>query len=404
MIHRGLPFLCAAGLLAGCAARPAQETPGLSATPAAHAATASPTPTTSPILSPSPATDPVAGWSLVADLGEGGGWDFATSVARGRDAFVALGARVERAPEVIFIQPREYLWVSDDGRTWEEVPMDPEFVGARFIDVIATGDGGFVVFGVGQLTALGWRSDDGRNWKPIDTTLGPDQMVEQVVHGARGYLLKAYHNPSSDRSLWHSTDGLSWEEVQHFPARSAVVGAIGAGDEGFVAAGSRLGPDGLFSPMVFASADGLTWLEAPQSFGLTAETTCFEPVLTPFGGDWIAVIALLDGSATVWSSANGLDWESVGSMANLGTTPCGPPGLTYAGGRLLLSPSVAFDSLSSVVWSSSDGRTWEPWEPGADAAVIAAIDSPAGSVAVGAAVRGADASLASFWFSPASAP
>jgi hypothetical protein len=343
--------------------------------------------------------DTDVGWSHVAELGEGGaGWDVASSVARGHDAFVAVGERIERAPEIIFTKARDYLWVSNDGRTWDEVPMDAEFAGASLIDVIATADGGFLAFGGAELTALAWRSEDGLNWELTESTLGPDLVVEQVVHGARGYLLKAYHTPTSDRSLWHSSDGLSWAEVQAFPARSAALGAIGAGDEGFVATGSRLGPDGQFIPMVFASADGLTWLEAPQSFGL--DHACIEPAMTPFGKDWTVAVAMLDESAAIWHSANGLDWERVGSIANVGTIPCNSRALVHAGGLLLLTPSTAFHGFSSVVWSSSDGRAWEQWEPGTDAVVLAAVDSPAGAVAVGAAVLGSDASRASVWFAP----
>ena len=395
------------GLLAGCAAPAAPEGSDASFPPASVKdlpSTAAPS-ESAPSPTSTPTAAPASEWADVAALGDGIGWDLAISVARGQDAFVAVGMRwCERSRSSLSSRATIYesrLTATFGTRShWVR-----SFVDARFVDVIATPDGGFILFGLGDLTNLAWQSADGRNWQALDTNLGADLLIEVVVHGARGYLLAAYDVPSSDRSLWHSRDGVAWQEVQHFPAaQNSAVGHIGAGDEGFVAIGTRPGPNGQPDSGVFASADGLTWLEAPQSFGLTAETACFAPVLAPFGGDWIAMIATLDGSATVWSSANGLDWQSVGSIADLGTTPCEPLALTYAGGTLLLSPSVAFHSLSAVVWSSTDGRAWEPWETSGAAAVIAAVDSLAGAVAVGAAVQGADASLASFWFNPTSAP
>jgi len=85
--------------------------------------------------------------------------------------------------------------------------------------------------------------------------------------------------------------------------------------------GKRLGPDGEPEPMVLASGDGLTWLEAPQAFGRD-DAASIEPVMTSLGRDWIVAMPMPDDSASVWYSANGLDWESVGSIANLGMTPC----------------------------------------------------------------------------------
>ena len=395
--RRGLAVVAAAIVWAGCAApatEPTHVPTGSASATSTSTARATPTPSASlPIPDPSAA----AGWTAVAALGDGEGWDLAHSVARGADAFVAVGVRYERAVEVIFARPRDYLWISDDGRTWEEVPMGAAFAGATLSDVTATPDGGFVVLGTRELTPVAWQSADGRTWQEFDTNLDPDLMVYDVVGGARGYLLSAEASLTSDRSLWHSLDGVTWEEVRHFPADDSSVGPISAGAEGFVALGSRPGSDGGPEATVFASADGMTWLEAPQAFGLD-DVACTAPLLAPLGGDWIVVSAMPDDSPMVWHSVNGLDWESVGSIENVTIPACGESALTSAAGTLLFSPSVAFHSLSSEVWSSPDGREWEPWEPGVDAAVLAAVDSPAGAVAVGAAVQSADSSLASFWF------
>ena len=144
IVHRPSLAVLAAGLvMAGCAAPGAQVSLGPStsggATPSASA------PPTAP--EPSKTIEAAAGWTTVATFGDGGGWDFARTVVRSGERFLAVGSRLSPVPEAIFNSGPEHLWTSTDGRSWDEVPLGPELDGVVLQGLVAGPSGGFIAFG-----------------------------------------------------------------------------------------------------------------------------------------------------------------------------------------------------------------------------------------------------------------
>jgi hypothetical protein len=120
--------------------------------------------------------------------------------------------------------------------------------------------------------------------------------------------------------------------------------SLGAGDDGFVAVGTRTGESGTEEPFAIASGDGRAWFEADSPPGAAV-------AVAPLGGDWLAVsrdpsVALgLPAEAEVWSSANGLSWTPIGGYA-LGTAERSDVGCSelpewlFAAGRWLVSGTM----------------------------------------------------------------
>jgi hypothetical protein len=355
---------------------------------------------------------PVSGWVNTATFGEPGGWEVAHSVARGTNGFVALGARWEPLfVDIGFTRARERMWTSADGQSWAEMDLGPVFEGVTLVDVVATPDGGFAAFGsrAGEEGPYGrpplptvWRSQDGQTWEGVESGLPQIFEIGKVVQGAVGYLLlgpqMGYADPlvSGDPSLWFSHDALTWQEVQHYSqaAGGVKLDDIGAGDEGFVAFGIRQGvAAGDWERFAVASADGREWIDSPRPFG--NEDPAYQPdaAIAPLGPDWIASMPGPNAaSAQLWFSANGIDWERLGSVED------GIGEVRATNGRVFLSLDAANPySPPPGVWISIDGRHWEPFDLGARAAIGDVATGPLGPVLVGSISLGAAEANAAFW-------
>jgi hypothetical protein len=308
--RRSLAVLATTLVIAGCAA-PGAEQSLRPSTSGGATRSASATPTTA---QPSITIEPAAGWRTVATFGPGGGWDFARTVVRSGERYLAVGSRLEPAPEVIFKSGPEHLWTSTDGRSWDEVPRRPELEGVSFGGLVAGPSGGFIAFGWQTAPGSGgpvnglWHSLDGRTWQKVNTNFDPHLNVT-VVRGARGYLL-LLQGLGSEGSLWLSADGLDWEMVHSLADDSHMVEleTIGAGEEGFVALGVRVGLDNMRERFALASADGREWVESPQPFGVEDPQYRPPPAIAPLGPDWIGATAQRDDTVQIWFSENGLDW------------------------------------------------------------------------------------------------
>lgn len=384
-------------VLAGCGAS-ASETPRESA--AAHE---SATP------EPSASTEPSTGWETVATFGQGGGWNFASTVVRSGELFLAVGSRAEPAQKVGYDHAGELLWTSTDGQSWDEVPLGSELDGLFFRDVVAGPGGSFIAYvevsyalGSGTTNNAIWQSPDGRTWQEADTDLDPSLLITKVVQGPHGYLLLS-QSLGVEPSLWLSADGLQWDEVHRFsdPTHIVDVEDIGAGDEGFVVFGVRVALDNSWERFAFASADGREWIDAPNPVGAEDPLYRPRPVIAPLGPDWVAATAQRDGGVRIWFSANGLDWAQAAVIPEVNTQAWGPV-MVAAKGRLFFSPTGEFPSFIGApgVWSSSDGHQWEPLDLAEDGVVAGAASGPAGMVLAGATFPNENESAATFWLGP----
>ena len=298
-----------------------ESSPSPTITPTSPNSEPSPTASTAPPeATPSPATEPVAGWQEGAAFGAEGTIERAESAARTSDGFVAVGTwyGVADMPHSGPVPQEGRVWLSTDGRSWEDVTPEGTFADAGLNHVYVARDGAIIAIGsIGEggmdMTSMAWESADGRGWSETSIGLaGPWGVNTRIVRGAKGYLAlmsAAADNLSEpDRGLWLSADGRSWELVRAAAAAEQFFD-IGAGDDGFAATGNR-GDDN--EPFTIASSDGRSWIDATA--GLGDQTPIAEQ-----GGDWVAISNSFSSEirptgAPVWSSANGLDWSESGNI------------------------------------------------------------------------------------------
>lgn len=134
-------------------------------------------------------------------------------VAFGHAGFVAVGDGVGDA----------ITWLSTDGRTWTRTESPPVGDGYGWGRRITYLDGAY--FTVGGATAEQgprdaiWRSTDGVSWEVV--LVNPDSGdIADIVHGDSGYLAVGRSGDTSGdtgAAVWHSTDGVTWTGPTHDP-------------------------------------------------------------------------------------------------------------------------------------------------------------------------------------------
>lgn len=364
----------------------------------------------------------VAGWHGGPISGPDGSTDRALSVTRGADGFVAVGVHFPDGPPYLAAVPQEgRVWLSPDGRTWEDVTPPDTFADTLLGRIFPTADGALIALGsVAEAAApnAAWESTDGRTWRPTSVGLPADRAVSLVV-GARGYL--ALLVATDGHEVWLSADGRAWELVRAASSDESLL-ATGAGDDGFVVIGTR-GDAESAQTFAVASSDGRQWIEA------TAPPEGAAAVVSQ-GGDWIAsgstgldILGVRNPSGCmaeppeerVWSSSNGLEWTEVGTIPPMAATI--PAECWYVNARLLAaagwlisstraSPGPCCDIIlmPDAQRISADGRTWETLPfPAADREAGRLGSSVNGAVTDGdmLILVGHSGNRAAFWFNEA---
>ena len=219
-------------------------------------------------------------------------------------------------------------------------------------------------------------SSDGKTWEQISEpgafeNDGPRFFVQGISDDGRGGLIVVGGLPGGAAesivpAAWHSADGRTWTRAQvatpalaRMSAVAARPGAIVAIGDGRVGGGSGSSPTDQSVNQMYAwfSADGITWsqVDLPESSG-------FIPAAVTSWSGGFAAIAQLDGitlSSSVWTSADGRTWEK--SPQNFARFT--PTAMAGFGGRLVAVGNHQ-DTQSSAAgfvpasWSSTDGRTW----------------------------------------------
>lgn len=378
---------------------------------------------TTPTATETPATTTPAGtdlhWTEAGSFGDGEAVEFASAVVHGASGFVAVGTHYDHGLGNFGPPPPHEgsIWVSQDGRSWADATPTDTFANAVLDHVLTTTDGSFIAIGrvtdpnrevpedLGPLAA--WESVDGLTWRRVESGLPADITVHEVEHGARGYVAAA--NAGLAWQLWLSADGRQWEQVYVAAAENGFLD-VGAGEEGFVAVGSRPQVDS-WETFVVASSDGRDWIGSPAP-------PTHASLVAPLGPDWIAIATgdYSERNATVWFSPNGLEWSQTGTIAlkTIGSDPnatcfefLGP--LHKAAGWLVVGAAFSFPCSEGGVVTygrtliSPDAISWQGL-PFAEQDVILQ-GSNRGSVVL--AASGADGGLvlvgqsngrASFWF------
>jgi hypothetical protein len=270
---------------------------------------------------------------------KGGSWSEATGIdvfpvprhAFSINALVRAGGRFLAFGKDISAEPSggSALWMSPDGRSWERQP-DPRQVFANGSVVAAVEFRGLVVAAGTrrdardeQVAAVWVSPDAGATWERV----GDDNPAFYVGHptqmfgiglGAGGVVAVGltYDSNTIDAHAWYSADGRNWKRGSEPPAWS------GPGDQVLDRACPL--PDG-----------GVVVLGSNEVHG--------------------------DRDVMAWVSADGASWEPGdpgGTMRGPGdqrVDSCSPT----SSGVLAVGDVSGPGGFDSVVWSSTDGRTWQ---------------------------------------------
>ncbi|HYF79043.1 MAG TPA: hypothetical protein VD973_18050 [Symbiobacteriaceae bacterium] len=233
------------------------------------------------------------------------------SVAHGAQRYVAVAHR-SSLPFGQLDDPRHpTVAVSKDGVAWTAA-AEPVAEDLRE-----------VVFGNGVFVAIGWgiyTSADGDHWAQ---TLGDDRQLSALAFGGGRFVAAA----SVPGSIFTSTDGKTWDEVQVDLPRDARMGSLAWGSGRFVG----VGEDGAG----LVSTDGRTWTRV--------QVPVDELYDVAFGqGKFVAV----GGNGEVLTSSDGVQWTvHENSPAILFSIAYGDGWFVATGPR-------------GSVYASEDGVTW----------------------------------------------
>lgn len=366
----------------------------------------------SPSHDPTPAsvtpTPAPPDWTLTGSFGAPDTVQFAEGIVYWHHRFLAVGMRFEAPDFNAGPPPRDVqIWESTDGATWQTVPDSGTEPGSYFSELavmpddslLATGSGDDVSQGV-QLGVAAWQSADGQTWRSMDSALDPSLYFSDAAAGPKGVVVAGTHRSSSGSraEIWHSFDGVTWELVFSRPNTDEVPAGfvdIAAGREGFVVTGySRPGED--FEVFVAASADGLSWFEAPDQVAIRQMSTAAQ--VAAIGGDWV-IAGAGDPSIPIWYSTNGLDWTR---RADVDVGDAGAriqtASLVSIGDSLVLSAERGSGTPFEVpggMWTSNDGQSWRSLDLGPGA--FARTGATGGGVVVLAGNVGDREAVATMW-------
>jgi len=217
-------------------------------------------------------------------------------------------------------------WTSDDLQTWRAsalpAPKDP--LGTTAYGV-AAGPAGFLAWGVGGPTGTDfWISPDGAAWRSLTTTgLPADALPDAFFDVPGGYAIRGTLL-SSQAAVWQSSDGATWTQTWTGPGMS--------GMEGYALGPVVRAPDGSY---------------------------------ISFGGAWMAPggMTATPQDLLIWTGRDGATWTLSDRIERPGWTDgfaSGPGGFVTAGAQPAPADAGVAPFGSLGVWTSPDGRTWQP--------------------------------------------
>jgi hypothetical protein len=277
-------------------------------------------------------------------------------------------------------------WLSTDGVTWAEVPLDREV----FADWEDCGENNLPNFdelwsagpviiahhkylcGPAHYPGRVWVTTDGYEWSSLqpaafgeewpngwDTTLGggddPDNWRLNDVAGVDGAIVAVGEDLGP--AVWFSTDGYVWQkneiEIGDFVGHDVKIWKVATNGTGFVAMGTT-GGEFTRDVLVWTSSDGRDWSQAPIALGTSLGEA---RELAAFNGGYIA----LGWSGALLTSPDGVTWQSQTTGSPMSYVSVSGIGLTES--RLYVT------GLPTATDKDGTGRIgqWEPllfyWEP-----------------------------------------
>jgi hypothetical protein len=331
------------------------------------------------------------------------GWEV-HDVISGGPGFIAVGGGfVEGSPQRPGALPQVLIWVSDDGRRWQSVPLFGD-AAHGIVEAITATPTGFVAVGRECCPdrAVVWRSAEGITWERLpDSDDFEGAAMFDVVAGPSGLVAvgcQATLECAMGRT-WRSEDGSTWEAPSELPLIPSAVGVIG---DILVAAGSTGGFEGR--SVLATSPDGADWM--------VAEAGGRPGVLFALGRYPDGILAAGSGGAleervraVLLTSADGVMWQSIGSPrfrdSGIAALAVSDGLVLLAGWRLEGDRTVPFSLWSADLEAFQRGRFPKPSER-EGGRVNGAAFSPDGSLAV--AVGTLESARPAIWFSEMELP
>ena len=210
---------------------------------------------------------------------------------------------------------------------------------------------------------------NGEDWITLraDVPFSERAFFGEVVHNGRIYILGGWaYNGLRSPEIWSSADGLTWQLEATNPGFGPDVlgGLVVLSHNGSIyVIGGDEGDSGGYQNDVWSSADGKEWMLVTDNAGF-AERAFFSGVvhngtMFVFGGGYDdaeedSYIFYND----VWASTDGASWMKLSSPFGQGN--CCQAAVSYNGKIVVMGGNYENTGRrSSAVWSSVDGINWE---------------------------------------------
>ena len=321
------------------------------------------------------------------------------------------GTHHRRARTVCRTTSYSAAWLSTDGgSTWTPVAVAAGHGAGPSITGVASGRSGLVAVRPGRSSSghgdgVAYFSPNGRAWHYAATIKAADGWSPSLVTGSDyGFVVTGADATGRILAYTSTGTGTSWQPTAPLGATASqtVSGAIAARASTIIATGSTAASRVSQQPVILEAIAGGAMV---RQVSLTGIPGAVVPELTvnglaTAGGQQMAV-GSADGYPAVWRKAPGHPWSLVTSLAQVS------PGQSL---RTLTAVThgragwLAVGAPGPVVFTSTDGTTWQPAAPVADdLAGVTAVDAaagPAGYVIVGTPAAPGGASVANVWWSP----
>jgi hypothetical protein len=157
------------------------------------------------------------------------------------------------------------VWLSADGLTWERLPDAPSLVGSAMLDVTSGPDGLVAVGCSAQLeciSGLAWTSADGRTWSDPAVLDEVDLLPLAVASTEAGILALGSGSAFGDSArLALSPDGTSWPSATTISIGGGSMEAAVERPAGILAAGGNSDPEtGRTGALLATSEEGTLWV------------------------------------------------------------------------------------------------------------------------------------------------
>lgn len=296
------------------------------------------------------------------------------------------------------------VWTSVDGSAWQQAEEADDAFGSDAEQPCEDRRGSQLVYGVvemaGSLWAFGsesvvggqphvamWRSPDGSVWSRETAPDGFEaSVINDIAPWEQGYLAVGSTSISDTQTkgaAWRSSDGLTWDAValpgpmdgaQSYTAERIVLHDSAAVVMGIARDVSAPSGETASTSIVSWTNEGRGWsssiVEGPVAgddpIGLESAASDGERIVAAGERDTASDAFGLD--AAVWTSLDGNEWtalETSSALAGSGDytriqSVIHADGLWIAGGADGDTGSEGDGpQVSSVIWTSVDGSTWE---------------------------------------------